>query len=234
MTFCDIISDYRITSLTVILMKGTVEGDDPVSPPGRRAANAVRKETAVRRAALELSEEVGFSAVSMADIADRSGVTERTIFRTFGTKAGIFWHEPFLARLVRYLDPAAAALDPLAAVSSAAAGAANEMSQEERHLEARRRALILSEPDLLGVGALSLGRSIGDLTQQITPPEVDADRQRRLALFALFAAMAIAFVPLDADKPIDDWISRLRDALSLAALGPLSPVAGDRPRRRSR
>ncbi|WP_329058086.1 TetR/AcrR family transcriptional regulator [Amycolatopsis sp. NBC_01480] len=197
---------------------------------GRRAANAARKEAAVRLAALELSEQVGYSAVSMADIAQRSGVAERTVFRTFGSKAGIFWHDPFLQRLVHHLDPATAALDPLAAVSESAAAAAREMTRQDRDLEARRRALILSEPDLLGVGTQSMGRDIGELARRITPPDADAEQQRRLSLFALFAAMALAFVRMAPDKPVDDWITGLHEALSLAAFGPLTGTTNHSPK----
>lgn len=183
----------------------------------------------MRLAALELSEQVGYSAVSMADIAQRSGVAERTVFRTFGSKAGIFWHDPFLQRLVHHLDPATAPLDPLTAVSDAAAAAAREMTQQDRDLEARRRALILSEPDLMGVGTQSMGRNIGELAQRITPSDAGAEQQRRLSLFALFAAVALAFVRMDPAKPVEDWITGLREALSLAAFGPLTGTTNHPP-----
>ncbi|GAA2564783.1 hypothetical protein GCM10010435_41600 [Winogradskya consettensis] len=195
---------------------------EQASSPGRRATNAARKQAAVRLALLELSEEAGFAAVSMADIAERSGVPERTVFRTFGSKAEILWHDPLLQRLVRHIDPGDGPLDPLAAVSRAAATAAREMTEQDRSLEARRRALILAEPDLLGAGAQSMGRSVGDLARLITPAGADPDQRRRRALFALFAAMALAFVPMDAAKPIDDWIAALQESLTLAAFGPLT------------
>jgi AcrR family transcriptional regulator len=201
-----------------------MEEQERAGTPGKRAANAARKEAAVRLAALELSEQLGFSAISMADIAKRSGVAERTVFRTFGSKAGIFWHDPFLQRLVHHVDPGTAPLDPLAAVSGSAAAAAREMTQQDRDLEARRRELVLSEPDLLGVGTQSMGRNLGELVRRITPPDSDPEQRRRLSLFALFAAMALASVRMDPGKPVDDWIAELHDALSLAAFGPLSGV----------
>lgn len=41
---------------------------------------------AIGRAALELFERHGFDAVSVADVADAAGVSERTVFRYFPTK----------------------------------------------------------------------------------------------------------------------------------------------------
>jgi AcrR family transcriptional regulator len=192
---------------------------------GRRAANAVRRDAAVKLAAIELCESNGYASVSVADIAARSGVNARTIFRTFGSKAGIFWHNPFLSRIVSHVDAENGPRHPLEALLSATASAAGELSPQDRDIEARRRAVVLSEPDLRGIGALSVSRSIAELVERLTPIAADAELRRRLSLFALFAAMAIAFEPLDPNKPVDDWIGRLQDGLMLAAHGPIPKPA---------
>ncbi|WP_022881245.1 TetR/AcrR family transcriptional regulator [Gryllotalpicola ginsengisoli] len=189
---------------------------------GRRAVNAARKESAIRRAAIELCEQHGYPAVSMAQIAAGSGVAERTVFRTFGSKAGIFWKDAFLGRVVQHLDPDAGVRDPLAATLRATEAAARALRAEDRELEARRRAVILAEPELRGAGALALGSSIADLAELLTPPHATTDQKRRVDLFALFAAMAIAYEPLTPERQVDDWVSRLREALTLAAKGPLA------------
>lgn len=57
--------------------------------------------------------------------------------------------------------------------------------------------------------------SIGELARRITPSDADTEQQRRLTLFALFAALALAFVRMDPANPVEDWIAGLREALYL-------------------
>ena len=52
------------------------------------------------------------------DRRPRWGVSERTLFRTFGTKAAIFWCDAFLSRVVRALAPDP---DPVAALRESGA-----------------------------------------------------------------------------------------------------------------
>ncbi|WNV84667.1 helix-turn-helix domain-containing protein [Umezawaea sp. Da 62-37] len=191
-------------------------------PTGRRASNEARKRLAARRAAVELSEEKGFGTVLMPAIADRAGVSERTLFRMFGTKAGIFWHDPFLERVASRLDEDTAREDPLRAVLDAVEGTARAMGREERDLERRRRALIVTEPELLGAGTQSVMVSGKKLTDRITPPDADDAERLRLMLFAAFTAAALGAVPVDPDEPEDRWVEVLSAAVRVAAFGPLS------------
>ncbi|PRY41741.1 helix-turn-helix domain-containing protein [Umezawaea tangerina] len=191
-------------------------------PQGRRASNEARKRRAARRAAVELSEEHGFGAVLMPAIAERAGVSERTLFRMFGTKAGIFWHDPFLERVATRLDEDTAREDPLRAVLEAVEATARAMDHEDRDLERRRRALVVAEPELLGVGARSVMVSGRELTERMTPPDADDAERLRLTLFAAFAAAALGAVPVDPDEPEEQWVAALSAAVRVAAFGPLS------------
>jgi AcrR family transcriptional regulator len=57
------------------------------TPVGRRASHKLETRTAILRAAERLFAEQGFHNTTMRAIADSAGVTERTLFRYFGSKA---------------------------------------------------------------------------------------------------------------------------------------------------
>lgn len=103
------------------------------------------------KAALELFIEVGYERTTVAEIAARAGVTERTFFRYFADKrevlfAGGLELEDFLVKLV---TGAPASVAPLDAVASALTMAATEFFAERRDFSRQRQAVINSNSDLL-------------------------------------------------------------------------------------
>ncbi|MEU7145316.1 TetR family transcriptional regulator [Nocardia sp. NPDC046473] len=89
-----------------------------------RAASRALARQRVLDAALELAGSTGWNAVRMIDIANRAGVSRRTVFNEFGSKAGVLeamsWHNT-----ERYLSGTTALLeqhndDPVAAVTAVA------------------------------------------------------------------------------------------------------------------
>ena len=58
----------------------------------------------IGKAAVALFHEHGYAAVSMDDVAARTGVSRRTLFRHFANKADLVWHEFFAT--YRRLDEA--------------------------------------------------------------------------------------------------------------------------------
>lgn len=60
-------------------------------PAGRRSAAKLKVREAIRREALSLFRLEGFEAVTTRQIADRAGVTQRTLFRHYATKAAILF-----------------------------------------------------------------------------------------------------------------------------------------------
>jgi AcrR family transcriptional regulator len=101
------------------------------------------------QAAMELYVERGFEQTTVAEIARRAGLTERTFFRHFADKrevlfAGSSSLEDLLVETVAKAPPELAPIDA-AAAGLEAAGAA---LQERRAFAQQRHAVIAANPDL--------------------------------------------------------------------------------------
>jgi AcrR family transcriptional regulator len=101
------------------------------------------------RAALALYLERGFEQTTVADIADRAGLTERTFFRHYADKREVLFggSETLLDVLVTTIADAPDSTTPIDAVALALqAGAA--ILQERREFSLRRQAVIAANPEL--------------------------------------------------------------------------------------
>lgn len=132
------------------------------------------------RAAMELYSERGFEQTTVAEIAKRAGLTERTFFRHYADKREVLFagagtlHEV----LVRTLAEAPVSATPIAAVTAAleATGAVFQ----EREWSRQRQSVIdanpeLQERELIKLASLASalaeslrGRGVGDLTASLT------------------------------------------------------------------
>src|SRR5690349_7718799 len=79
----------------------------------------------LRQAALELYGERGYDEVTVAQIAERAGLTERTFYRHFADKREVVFSGEVHRVLVSALAAAPASMTPIAAITAAldAAGA---------------------------------------------------------------------------------------------------------------
>jgi AcrR family transcriptional regulator len=100
-------------------------------------------------AAMELFDERGFEATTVADIAERAGLTKRTFFRYFGDKREVLFSgtEVLIEKFVAAIAAAPAddcPLDAVAAGLDAMADVFVEMGAGPR----RRQAIIAANPEL--------------------------------------------------------------------------------------
>jgi AcrR family transcriptional regulator len=101
------------------------------------------------QAAMELYVERGFEQTTVAEIARRAGLTERTFFRHFADKREVlFAGSASLENLL--VEAVASAPLSLAAIDAAAAGieAAAALLQQRRAFAQQRQAVIAANPDL--------------------------------------------------------------------------------------
>ncbi|USX48900.1 TetR/AcrR family transcriptional regulator [Lentzea sp. HUAS12] len=183
-----------------------------------RAAKELRTRLAIQEAAITLCLDRGFAATSTKAIADRAGVSERTLFRTFGTKAAIFWYDAFLSRVVRALTPDP---DPVAALAKAVRTAIDTITPEQWALELGRRAVIISEPDLIATGTQELTTGAQQIATILTPPLASPAQAFDLLLFARFAVAGMGVVPVHADTTPPAWGAELERVVHKAAHGAL-------------
>lgn len=103
----------------------------------------------LQRAALALYGERGFEQTTVAEIARRAGLTERTYFRHFADKREVlFWGSAALQELVvRAVADAPVGTAPIAAIV-AALDAAAAFFQESREYSRRRQDVIDANPAL--------------------------------------------------------------------------------------
>jgi AcrR family transcriptional regulator len=130
---------------------------------GRWQPDAVGRLT---EAALTLFGERGFDNTTVADIAERAGLTKRTFFRYFADKREVLflgseWLERLFVEGVGAAPPPAAPLEAVAA----ALDAIGPVFEERREFAARRQQIIASNPELEErelIKLASLSRAVAD------------------------------------------------------------------------
>jgi AcrR family transcriptional regulator len=116
----------------------------------------------LEQAAMELYAERGFENTTVAAIAARAGLTERTFFRHFTDKREVlFWGAAALQELlVGKVDAAPAALPAIEVITAAFCSAADEFFEGRRDAARQRQAIIdanaeLQERELIKLGSFA-------------------------------------------------------------------------------
>src|SRR5271170_5286822 len=97
----------------------------------------------LERAAMELYRERGFDSTTVAEIAERAGLTERTFFRHYADKREVlFGGSGFLEELlVTRATAAPATQPPMDAIATALSEVATELFDERREFARQRQAI---------------------------------------------------------------------------------------------
>jgi AcrR family transcriptional regulator len=99
---------------------------------------------------MDLYAERGFESTTVAEIAQRAGLTERTFFRHFSDKREVLFYGSggLQEALVSAVDQAPKSLAPMEVVISALVAAATDMFEERREFARRRQAIIAANVEL--------------------------------------------------------------------------------------
>jgi AcrR family transcriptional regulator len=171
---------------------------------------------------LELYGERGFEQTTVAEIAERAGLTERTFFRHFADKREVLFAgaEALQARM---LSAVADAGDHVTPIEAAAAGveAAGAVIQEGGELPRRRQAIIaasveLQERELIKLASLAAALAEVLRGRGVTEPAAS------LAAEAALAAFKIGFdrwVSSDGERDLPQVIRDSLEALKAVAVG---------------
>ncbi|WP_405014918.1 TetR family transcriptional regulator [Kitasatospora sp. NBC_01539] len=147
----------------------------------------------LERAALDLYVERGFERTSVAEIAERAGLTERTFFRHFADKREVLFAGSALLQegMVDAATRAPGAATPMEAVSAALAAAAAVL-QERAPLARRRQSVIDANAELQERELIKLARLAAALAGALRQRGVD-EVPASLAAEAGIAVFKIAF-----------------------------------------
>jgi AcrR family transcriptional regulator len=144
-------------------------------------------------AALELYSERGYDQTTVAEIAKRAGLTERTYFRYFADKREVLFYGADLLqeRLVAGIVSAPDGLSPLDVVGAALEAAAAPF-EEAGDFPRRRQAIIAANPELRERELIKLAALAAALAETLRERGV-ADPAASLAAEAGIAVFKIAF-----------------------------------------
>jgi len=143
---------------------------------------------------MELYRERGFDRTTVAEIAERAGLTERTFFRHFADKREVlFWGAGALQEfLVAAVEGAPPPLAPLEAIAVALDAAAADIFEARRRFACERQAIIaanaeLRERELIKLATLAVALAEALRRRGVTDPSAS------LAAEAGIAAFRVAF-----------------------------------------
>jgi AcrR family transcriptional regulator len=144
------------------------------------------------QAALALYGERGFEQTTVAEIARRAGLTERTFFRHFADKREVlFWGagalQEFLVSAVASAPDSAAPIDAVAAALEAAGA---QFFQERREGARQRQAVIaanaeLQERELIKLAALASALAAALRQRGVTDPAASLAAEAGIAVFKI-------------------------------------------------
>jgi AcrR family transcriptional regulator len=167
----------------------------------------------LEQAALELYGERGFEQTTVAEIAERAGLTERTFFRYFADKREVLFAGAVTLQesLVSAVASAPESVPPIDAVA-AALEAAGLLLQQRREYARQRQAVIaanasLQERELIKLAALAAALADALRGRGVTDPAASLTAEAGIAVFK------VAFERWVSDTGQQDLPQLMREAL---------------------
>ncbi len=162
-------------------------------------------------AAFELYTERGYDQTTVAQIAERAGLTERTFFRHFADKREVLFQggDRFRATVIGPVDCAPPSATTLEAVTAGIEAAGSAFPTPE--LVRRRHALILANPELQErelIKLASLAASLADALRRRVP-----DTAAELAAETGIAVLRIALTRWINDPAERPWEVHVHEAM---------------------
>jgi AcrR family transcriptional regulator len=141
---------------------------------------------------MELYGERGFESTSVAEIAKRAGLTERTFFRHFADKREVLFAGAgeFQALLVRGVDEAPPSLPPLEAIVTALVRVSAAFFDDRRELVRFRQAIItqnaeLQERELIKLAAVAAAFATALRRRGVPDPAASLAAEAGTAVFKI-------------------------------------------------
>jgi AcrR family transcriptional regulator len=181
----------------------------------------------LEQAAAELFADRGYDQTTVADIAERAGLTERTFFRHFSDKREVLFsgQEQFQDTFVRAVAAAPATTTPVEAVA-AGLYAAGDLLQGRAELAPQRQTIIDAHPDLQERELIKMAR-LGTAAAAALRERGVAEPAATLTADTGVAVLRIAFTRWLAEgvtRPLPEVMQEtLGELVALYAPAPVSP-----------
>jgi AcrR family transcriptional regulator len=148
----------------------------------------------LEQAALELYHQRGFESTTVAEIAERAGLTERTFFRHFADKREVLFSGAGALQelLVSKVHEAPAAWPPIEAIAAALVEVATALFEPRREFARQRQAIIAANAELQERELIKLASLASAVAGALRGRGV-SDPAASLAAEAGIAAFKIAF-----------------------------------------
>jgi AcrR family transcriptional regulator len=177
----------------------------------------------LEQAALELYNQRGFENTTVAEIAERAGLTERTFFRHFADKREVLFAGAGALQelLVSHVDQAPASLPPIDAITAALVEAATVVFEPRRELARQRQAVIAANAELQERELIKLATLASALADALRGRGA-SDPAASLAAQAGIAVLKIAFerwISEAGDRTLAQLIQESVDELKLMTAG---------------
>ncbi len=178
----------------------------------------------LERAALELFMERGFEQTTVAEIAERAGLTERTFFRYFADKREVLFggtgllRERLVTEIEQSGDVTAAPLDAVVAALQVAGAVIQERGDYPR----RRQAVItanteLRERELIKLAMLAAAMASALRDRGVPEPDASLAAEAGMAVFRIaFERWTAARCEPDLAELMADSLDRLKDLTAFA------------------
>ena len=180
----------------------------------RKKLAAMRR---IQEAALTLFSERGFAAVTIEQVAEEAEVSASTVYRYFGTKEGIVFHDEDDDRL---LDAAAEVLaSPGRSLFDAARAAIDEVAEDhfvrDREITLARTRLWLEVDAIKAAGHFAIAQYAEDIAGLLADSGRCSRAEARVATAALVHALIASVVNWYEDGAASPWAEYGHRALDL-------------------
>jgi AcrR family transcriptional regulator len=143
----------------------------------------------LREAAMQLYVERGYEQTTVAEIAERAGLTARTFFRYFADKREVLFagSAELQANLVAALEGAPKSASPMQAVAAALDAAAAMLGQNHEYSRQRQSVIVangeLRERELIKMASLAAALADGLRRRGVSDPDAGLAAEAGVAVF---------------------------------------------------
>ena len=177
----------------------------------------------LEQAALELYTQRGFESTTVAEIAERAGLTERTFFRYFADKREVLFSgaSELQELLVSKVDDAPAALPPIEAIAAALVEVATDVFEQRREFARQRQAVIaaneeLQERELIKLASLASALAGALRGRGVSDPAASLAAQAGIAVFKTAFEL---WTSEASERTLSELIQESMDELALVTAG---------------